>query len=199
MRSLHNEIKYSIEAYIDTFYSSLEHVLTLLYPFTDNFSFTKSYYKDYIRNTRWSWDAKIKDVCGDVIPSELFNKIRKIKEVYRNHNAHGGFSREMMAFVYIPSFGRYPLFVGKEYLRGFIEAEPIELSYDMYIEAKNSFVDFWRILDERFQIQMMFIKSGLPVPIETAQYTSGVGTVEHAQRVIDRIWFKINNQSNMDW
>lgn len=140
LRSLCNEIEYDIEAYIDTFFSAVEHVLTVLYPFTNNFSLVKSYYKDYIRNTRWAWDAKIKDVCGDVIPQELFDRIRRIKEVYRNHNTHGGFSREMMAYVNIPNFGIYPLFVGKEYLKGFADGVSTEISYDMYMEAKAVFV-----------------------------------------------------------
>jgi hypothetical protein len=199
LRSLHNEIKYDIEAYIDTFYSALEHILTLLYPFTDSFPLSKSYYKGYIHNTKWAWDSKINDVCGKVVPDELFNKLRRIKEVYRNHNTHGGFSREMMAYVNIPNFGRYPLFVGKEYLKGFIDGAPIEISYDMYLEAKSGFVELWRILDEFFKIPMMFIRSGLPIPIETKQYTNDVDTVERAQRIIDKTWFDIDNQSNMDW
>ena len=46
--ALESEITYDIEAYIDTFFSALEHVLTLLYPFTDNFSAGKSYYSNCI-------------------------------------------------------------------------------------------------------------------------------------------------------
>lgn len=199
LHSLSNEIEYDIEAYIDTFYSALEHVLTVLFPFTDNFSLVRSYYKDYIRNTRWAWDVKIKDVCGKIVSEELFNRLRRIKEVYRNHNAHGGFSREMMAFVNISNFGRYPLFVGKEYLKGFADGVPIDISYDMYMEAKAAFVEFWRILDECFQVPMMFIKSGLPIPVETELYTNDVQTAEHAQWIIDKTWFEIDNQSNMDW
>ncbi|MBO4932813.1 MAG: hypothetical protein J6I42_11580, partial [Clostridia bacterium] len=40
--ALESEITYDIEAYIDTFFSALEHVLTLLYPFTDRFAADKS-------------------------------------------------------------------------------------------------------------------------------------------------------------
>lgn len=67
LRELEAEITYDIEAYIDTFFSALEHVLTLLYPFTDRFEASKSYYKSYIRNTKWHWENKIQDVCGESI------------------------------------------------------------------------------------------------------------------------------------
>jgi hypothetical protein len=199
LRNLYNEEIYDIESYIDTFYSALEHILTLLYPFTDNFSLSNSYYKVYIRNTRWTWDCKINDVCGELITKELFEELRKIKEIYRNHNAHGGFSREMMAYVYIPKFGRYPLFVGKEYLKGFTDGAPKQLSYDMYLQAKAVFVKFWEILDTNYTIPMMFIKSELPIPVETNLYTKGITTSEHAQGYIDKTWFDIENQYNMDW
>lgn len=99
LNALESEITYDIEAYVDTFFSALEHVLTLLYPFTDNFLVGKSYYSNCIRNTKWHWEKKIQDVCGSSMPDKIMCALRRIKEVYRNHNTHGGFSREMMAYT----------------------------------------------------------------------------------------------------
>lgn len=99
LNALESEITYDIEAYVDTFFSALEHVLTLLYPFTDNFLVGKSYYSNCIRNTKWHWEKKIQDVCGSSMPDKIMCALRRIKEVYRNHNTHGGFSREMMAYI----------------------------------------------------------------------------------------------------
>lgn len=199
LHSLHNEIIYDIEAYIDTFFSALEHILTLLYPFVCLLPADRSYHKDYIRNTRWAWDAKILDVCGDAMPEGITSELRRIKEVYRNHNAHGGFSREMMAYVQIPNFGRFPMYIGKEYLRGFVNNSSDTISYDMYLDAKKIFVEFWERLDTAFTIPMMFIRSGLPIPINTQMYTEGIQSSEQAQRIIDKMWYDIDNQSNMDW
>ena len=134
LHSLHNEITYDIEAYIDTFFSALEHVLTLLYPFTNMPSLEKSYYRNYIRNTKWAWDVKICDICGALMPEEIVSELRRIKEVYRNHNAHGGFSREMMAYVQIPNFGRFPMYVGKEYLKGFINGPRCKKGFQCVLE-----------------------------------------------------------------
>lgn len=198
LRSLHNEIIYDIEAYIDTFFSALEHVLTLLYPFVLA-PMVKSYYRDYIRNTRWTWDVKIRDICGGTMPVEITSKLRRIKEIYRNHNAHGGFSREMMAYVQIPNFGRYPMYVGKEYLRGFVDGLSDTISYDMYLDAKKTFDEFWKMLDTAFEIPMMFIRSGLVIPINTKKYTKGIKNPEQARWIIEKMWCDIDNQTNMDW
>lgn len=199
LHELHKEIIYDIESYIDTFFSALEHILTLLYPFVCGKSLTKSYYKDYIRNTKWTWDAKIRDICGNNMPGDITSELRRIKEVYRNHNAHGGFSREMMAYVQIPDFGRYPMYIGKEYLKGFMDGESDSISYEMYIHARDVFQNFWDVLDASFEIPMMFIRSGLAIPLDTDRYTNGIESVEAAQWCIDKMWYDLDNQSNMDW
>ena len=113
--------------------------MTLLYPFTDNFSAGKSYYSNCIGNTKWHWEKKLQDVCGSSMPNKITSALRRIKEVYRNHNTHGGFSREMMAYVQIPNFGRFPMYVGKEYLRGFVDGCLDTISYEMYCDAKKCF------------------------------------------------------------
>jgi len=199
LRALESEITYDIEAYIDTFFSALEHVLTLLYPFTDRFATTKSYYKSYIRNTKWHWENKIQDMCGASMPERIISALRRIKEVYRNHNAHGGFSREMMAYVQIPNFGRFPMYVGKEYLKGFVDGYSDKISYEMYLDAKKVFSEFWKTLDTTYEIPMLFVRSGLPISVDTDRYTQNVDSVEQAEWLIGKMWFDINNQSNMDW
>ena len=199
IRSIEAEITYDIEAYIDTFFSALEHVLTLLYPFTDRFTASKSYYKNYIRNTKWHWENKIQDVCGTSMPDRIISSLRQIKEVYRNHNAHGGFSREMMAYVQIPNFGRFPMYVGKEYLRGFVDGYSNKVTYEMYLKAKKLFTEFWKTLDETYEIPMLYIRSGLPISVHTQRYIENVDTVEQANLLIEKMWYEIDNQSNMDW
>ncbi len=199
LRALKMEITYDIEAYIDTFFSTLEHVITLLYPFTVDFSSNTSYYKCYIRNTKWHWENKIKDVCGNSMPDRITSELRRIKEVYRNHNAHGGFSREMMAYVQIPHFGRFPMYVGKEYLKGFVGECSNTISYEMYLDAKRVFSEFWETLDTVYKIPMLFVRSGLPISVDTKRYTENVHNVKDAEWLIDKMWFDIDNQSNMDW
>ena len=143
--------------------------------------------------------TKIKSIFGSAVPVTVVDELRRIKEIYRNHNAHGGFSREMMAYVQIPGFGRLPMFVGKEYLKGFIDGKQDYISYDLYKDAKDVFTKFWEALDNTFQIPMMFVRSGLAIPIDTERYTKNIDTPESAQWEIDRMLFDIDNQLNMDW
>lgn len=199
IQSLCNEIVYDIEAYIDTFFSALEHILTLLYPFNHSLSDGKSYYGNYIRNTKWHWEAKIQDACRGEMPEVIIAELKRIKEIYRNHNAHGGFSREMMAYVQIPHFGRYPMYIGKEYLRGFVDGHSDTISYAMYLHSKEVFCRFWETLDDKFTIPMMFIRSGLPISVDTSRYTKDINTVQQAEWRIEKMLFDIDNQINMDW
>ena len=46
---------------------------------------------------------------------------------------------------------------------------------------------------------MMFVRSGLPIPVDTSRYTKDIDTVEQAEWWIGKMWFDIDNQSNMDW
>lgn len=199
LHKLNLELIYNIEAYIDTFYSALEHVLTLLFPFTNNFLSENSYYKSFIRNTRWAWDAKVNDVCKNIISDKLFQELRRVKEVYRNHNAHGGFSREMMAYVQITDFGAYPLYIGKNYLKGFLDNDEDKISYKMYERIKEIFNEFWTMLKKNFEIPMMIIDSGLPIPVDTKIYMENIKGKDDAELFIQKQWYDIDNQSNMDW
>lgn len=199
LRELANEIDYDIESYIDSFYSALDHVMTLLYPFAKSTLFEGSYFKNKIRDTKWAWDKKINDTCGKYIPEQLLSELREIKEIYRNHGTHGGFSREMMAYVLIPQFGRYPIYVGKNYLKGFGEGLTMDVSFELYNRAKRVFNQFWAILDEYYEIPMLFIKSGLPIPACTEPYTEGIGSVEAAKWKIEKMLYDIDNQIDMDW
>ena len=62
----------------------------------------------------------------------------------------------MMAYVQIPNFGRFPMYVGKEYLRGFVDGCSDTISYEMYCEAKKVFSEFWDILDTVYEIPMFW-------------------------------------------
>ena len=131
---------------------------------------------------------------------DQLDDLNRIKEIYRNHNAHGSFSREMMAYVGIPGFGRYPMLMGKRYLQGFTEDEqPYVVSYELFEYIEDAFSAFWRMLGERFEIPMRFITSGIAIPVDTSEYLRNAPDAEAAERYIDRLFFMLDNQSNMDW
>ena len=56
-----------------------------------------------------------------------------------------------------------------------------------------------RILRENYEIPMMFINSGLPIPVDTQIYMDSVRDRNEAEMRIEKLWYDIDNQSNMDW
>jgi hypothetical protein len=198
LRRLSNETIYSIETYIDVFYSYIEHILTLLWPFLHDFDRSVSYCNNYIHNPRWTWDKKIEQVCGKPF-DRYIEPLRRVKEVYRNRSTHGMFSRELKIYIGIPAFGRYPMYIGKQYLRGFIEDNNDNLSYEEFIKIRKLFNDFLCELDATYEIPMLFIKSGLPIPVDTDQYINNINNADQAEHLIEKLWYMIDNLSNMDW
>ena len=191
---------YAIETYIDTFYSFLEHVLTLLYPFTPNFNLAESYGIKKIHNPRWTWDKKfIAASCGNQELIGYIDELREIKEVYRNRNAHGMFSRELKVYAQIHKFGRYPIYLGKNYLKGFIDEQLIWLDFEKFLKIKKTFDSFMNKLHEAYPIPMIFIEGGACIPVDVAILTKGVQDEDAAKQLLNRYHYMIDNQSNMDW
>lgn len=194
------EQKYSIESYIDTRFSCLEHILTLLYPFTPRFSLDKSYSKEFINNPRWTWDKKLSDVaCGNDSIMSLLAPLREIKEIYRNRNAHGLFSRELKVYVPIEQFGRYPMYLGKNYLQGFVDDFSISLDYERFCKIRELFGQLLDLLREEYGIPMVFIERGVFIPVEAGGLIEGITSIEEAEHAIEKYYYMMDNQLNMDW
>ena len=194
------EQEYAIESYVDTYFSYLEHVLTLLNPFKNNFDLKKSFQKEFIANSRNTWANKMNSIAFEPHNiEEIINALREIKEIYRNPNAHGMFTKELKAYVLIKDFGRYPLYLGKNYLKGFLDDFDIKLDYEKFKEIKNLFDNVFITLRVMYEIPMLFIESGLDIPVDTTILTEGVTTREDAELKIDSHHYHMDNQSNMDW
>ncbi|MPM02396.1 hypothetical protein SDC9_48644 [bioreactor metagenome] len=198
-RELVNELLYSIESYIDVFYSFLEHILTLLYPFSSKFDLAKSYF-ELIHNPRWTWDKKLTDIFELDDISTLLGELRKIKEIHRNRNAHGKFSRELKVYAHIDDFGRYPLYVGKQYLKGFTEGyKDIKLDFKLFLKYRNIFYKMFDLLEEKYLYPMIYINNYIDIPVDVSSLMKDINSKEDVEARIDRIDYEINNQLNMDW
>lgn len=198
LRKKRTEIVYHIESYIDVFFSLLEHGATLLYPFSKSFKLSDSY-KNKILNSKWTWDKKICELFEPNDIDEILESLRQIKEIYRNRNTHGLFSRELKIYTHINHFGRYPLFIGKKYLKGFIEDYDIALDYEKFIGIKAIFNDFLCLLDKQYSIPMVFIKSGVPISVDVSSLIKSIHTISDAEKEVSKIFYDMDNQYNMDW
>lgn len=197
-RETRKEIMYSIETLIDTFYSFLEHILTLLYPFLKDFTISDSYGK-YLQNSKWNWMNKIEEVLGLSVDTKLISILKEIKEIYRNRNAHGMFSRELEVYVGIDNYGQFPLFIGKNYLKGFTEQYDLTLDFEKFQEIDQNFNSFFTYLWDYYELPMMYISSGLPVQANIKSILSDIDTKEKMNNYIEYYSYQLDNQFNMDW
>ena len=131
--------------------------------------------------------------------SAYIPELKKIKEVYRNSNAHGLFSREMMAYVQIPNYGRYPVYIGKEYLKGILDIDIVELGYKQFQNIDKLFDKFLRMLHYIHPIPMLFIDNGVCVPVVKPYDSKHIGSMEEAKFIIGKYYYEHDNQMNMDW
>ena len=194
------ESLYSRETYIDVWFSYLEHILTLLCPFTAGFDKTKSYSTHYIHNARWTWDKKLASAaCGNEELLSYIEPLREIKEVYRNRSAHGMFSRELKVFAQIDGFGRYPMYLGKNYLKGLEDDVELSLDYEKYVGIKRLFDGLTDKLRQVYPVPMVFIDAGVAIPVDVTPLMEEVSTKEEAEYFARKWLYDMDNRLNMDW
>ena len=46
---------------------------------------------------------------------------------------------------------------------------------------------------------MIFVESGIQIPVEVSLLTQGITDPDDARRRIDYLYFQMDNQINMDW
>lgn len=118
---------------------------------------------------------------------------------HRNRNAHGLFSRELKVYVPIEQFGRYPVYLGKKYLQGFADDDSISLSYVRFCKVRELFRQLMDLLRKAYGIPMMFIKHGIFIPVKAGVLIEGITSREEAERAIEKYYYMLDNQLNMDW
>lgn len=129
----------------------------------------------------------------------LLAPLREMKEIYRNRNAHGLFSRELKVYVPIENFGRYPMYLGKNYLQGFVDDFSISLNYERFCKVRELFGQLMGLLREEYGIPMMFIERGVFIPVKAGSLIEGITSREEAERAIEKYYYMMDNQLNMDW
>lgn len=188
-------LKYNLESYIDSFFSLLEHLLTLVSVFTNY----KSKYKTFLHVTKTGWTSKWTLVFGNTKKSkELLVQLETLKDLYRNRLSHGMFSKELKISVNIDNFGYYPLFVGDK-LRGFSDNKNIVLDYNKFLEVQKIYRSIMQYFKMRYKCEMIIIESGIPIYLDKTQYTKALLSPKNAEDYVDYISYIQDNQYNMDW
>ena len=189
---LNEELSYTIELYIDNFFSSLEHFFVLLFPMTSKYDENEEFSK-YLE---CDWRSKIEKLSNEHM-NEL-EELSRIKELYRNRFAHGFFSREKIVHVQIPNYGMYPLWIGKRYCKGY-SGTTNKLTYEIYQESKEVFDDFMNKIIKDYMLQFNIIISGIPSFLQKSIYKDAFMDEEKNREWIDKYWYEQDNMLNMDW
>lgn len=194
-RDLEGELSYTIELYIENWFAFIEHIFSLLLPMTKYYNPNEEYSKYLMKD----WRSKIEKIfSGNVLFEEDIKNLARIKELYRNRFSHGMFSREKKINVQITDFGMYPLWIGKNYCKGFKGAANI-LTIEIYEEVKRIFEKFYKKLKEEFPLQFNIIESGIPTFLDISLYAKAFNSLEENTKYIEAYWYYHDNQLNMDW
>lgn len=190
--SLREELSYTIELYIDNYFSLLEHLLVLLFPMTSKYDENEEFSK-YLE---YDWRRKIEKLSNKYM-NEL-DELSRIKELYRNRFAHGFFSREKIVHIRIPNYGMYPLWIGKRYCQGY-SGTTNELTYEIYKETKKTFDEFTNKIIKDYMLQFNIIIAGIPSFLQKSLYKDALIDEEKNRNWIDKYWYDQDNMINMDW
>jgi hypothetical protein len=188
-------------AALDAYFSRLEHFLVLALPFC---GFDPAA-DDLVSLVTMTWGDKFKrifplDVDRDA--QRLYQKLRDVKERFRNTIAHGGFEKGVSSlFVHFPPVGAVPAQMS-EY--------PDSIHFSMYPIAGPTFHDVCSVFDEtdahlarsRTRFAYKYAGSGLDVAFDAhtvEEYRLASSSDEAFEEFIERQGYFHDMHANMDW
>jgi len=191
------EGSFNASAMVNSYFSFLEHYLSLVLPFTavDLKSF------DLQRFFGDSWSAKFKTVIDISDPNikAIYDRLIRVSETYRNPLAHGGWDkRGPTASVRLDGLGRIPLLLsGIERTVGF----------RMEAVASDDFAEICELFDEAEELIRgpllgngpAWIESGLDVFFDAKERRAYCADPSTFERFLSRRSDEWEREVNMDW
>lgn len=189
-----------INSYALHIVSYMEHVLTLLYPFSDSY------------NSRIDIKSFVFQCIYDKIDSllmilmsrdvEIKNRIAQLIKYIRNPIAHGYLTRAYFGDVLIPDIGFIPM----SYSNYTLSSQnypffPVNLEHQ-YSEMREIKDSFDNLVVKLYPNATTIIKSGLSIkcdPVSRQEYVLVIQDSETTNDFISREQYKVDNMMNMDW
>ena len=186
-------------AAIDAFFSRLEYVLVAIVPFCGYDRVAE----DLIGHIGSNWATKFKrvfDVGSDRRAEPLYRELRRIKEQFRNSEAHGGFEKDGLSFLAHMPQGAIPARLSKS-------SEGI--GYSIFPVDDSKFDEICATLDSvdelfalRHPLAWTFVKSGLSIRFDEKglkEYQNAMTSAEAFEEMMDRHAHFEAQATNMDW
>lgn len=194
---------YYSTAMLDAYFSMLEHILVLLFPFARHINQSEVNIESLIGE---SWKPKFKmilPIAQDPEANKFLQRLDKIKEEYRNPLAHGYFLRDGHSFdLHFDNLGAIPLVLTNTRKK---------VNYNFQYPDPTTFGDICKCFDEfdhflltsdRTRYGMKYILKDLPVAFdaETVRTYKEYSTSEKEfQSFMDHVEMTMVNAWNMDW
>lgn len=193
------EASFYVDSMINCFFSLLEHIMDLAFPFTNNFNQNIN----LLKTLKSSWKEKFKqlfDLKNDIEANKIYSKIYKIKNEYRNTIAHGFLNENYYCDVMIDDIGYIPLSFSK--INNSIHYKLFTFDDIIYKECIAAFDSVLDLFESKYYRPFLIIKAGLEINLEPEKYKKYkliLSSDENTKKYIDyEIYIKDVNV-NMDW
>ncbi len=190
---------YNTSAMIDTYFSRLEHLLVISLPFL-KFNPEKINLLKFISN---NWGDKFKvvfDLKKNNDTKIFYDKLKVIKEKYRNTFSHGGFEKEGASlFFHLPEVGAISASLSKFDKSPHFNFFPIEIN--TFDEVCKLFDDFDKWLEEStLSFAVVYANSGVEVPFDKKSISEHNTAMESEfEQLIDKRSHYSDMFTNMDF
>ena len=187
---------------IDAYFSYLEHVMVLLVAFKEDFNpsshnLNKFVYEDFTSKFNMVFEPQ-----KNPTNMKYYNRLRDIKEKYRNTFAHGGFEkRGSPMFIHFPGVGAIPLTLSgfkDDFVYSVIPVE--EEDYESICKAIDEFEEY--LNEELFGEEMEIIASCLDINFDSdsrKQYREVLRSTELLKEFIEYQSYRYDSAIIMDW
>ena len=192
---------YYTQAMLDAYFSYLEHVLVLLVSFEPDFDRERDSLDSIIFS---DWTSKYNRIIkpeSNPKGMRYYNKLKEIKEKFRNTFAHGGFEKNGSPyFVHFPGLGAIPLSLSKFTNSVHFHITPIrEIEFSEICTFLDEFEDYLEGLLFR---PMQIIKAGIDISYNEPnrkEYQLALRSDEDVEEFIEHETYLWERQANMEW
>ena len=192
---------YNTSAMIDTYFSRLEHLLVISLPFL-KFNPEKINLLEFI-STNWGNKFKLVfNVKNDNKAKSFYDKLKVIKEKYRNTFSHGGFEKEGASlFFHLPEVGAITASLSKFDKSPHFNFFPIEIN--TFEEVCKLFDDFDKWLEKNtLPFAVKYANSGLEVSFDknsVSEYNTAMESEYNFNQLIEKKGYYSDMFTNMDF
>lgn len=194
---------YYTTSMIDAYFSLLEHLLVLLFPFAIKVNHSSFNVEDLIRA---NWKTKYEIIFPHKEGSRatiFLQHLETIKEEFRNPQAHGYFLREGNSFLlHMEDVGLIPLVMTNTRKKvNYSFLGPSQMSFSLMCSILDRF-DKYLLTSKTTKYGMLFIQRGIDIafdPQSINRYKLASRSKELFENFIEELEMMITNAENMDW